>query len=889
MPSHSLKWYLRGDFGADNLHENLRMRLRSFILATSVAVGIVFLGGSWWAINTGFDEAFRKHARQQADDVATMTFSAMYEIMSRGWSRDEAERFLAGIHGSEQRQQATDRLNVLIFRAPSVIARFGEIDQPDPGRQTRRTLETGEATESTESGTFRRSFALKAEPRCLACHDNAAVGEVLGAIEVRQPYQHMLDNVRYGFYTGALPSMLLGVLVALGAVWWVSLRIESSVDAVDADIASINSFADLRQLSVDHNRHAFDEFSRIHNGIVRLATKLRSVAVDKDILMFEIGLLEKFVITSEVIRDWRVYVGRLLEDINSVIDAHVLFSVFQIDDELFDIEIFWYHQPDGSARAQLEQAIREALHNDKRFSDPVTLNVHHHSPENARALSTDEHDAMVLRIKSFFVDQPRIGSIVGIGVQSEALVDHTHSLVLDSILSTLLNVVGSIKAIHKYTRDLEYYATRDPLTDLYNQRVFWELLDYEVGRSRRHEAKATLLLIDLDNFKLINDHYGHAAGDRFLQGFAQAIRGALRGGDIFARYGGDEFVVVLPETDVEQGYLVAQRVLDAARAVAVESSPGGEDVRGSVSIGLAVYPDHATEAKDLFLFADNMMYRAKAEGKERVAVPSSDDIMAVFRDVSEMGVAVLAAVNERRIIPFFQPIMDIAGKRLAAVEVLSRLEINGQLMRADQFIEIAEKIGIIHRLDTIVIEAALAQLKEADFDGYIFFNLSPRALVLSEFARTLRTVVKESGIAPERIVFEITERDTVKNLTLLERFIADLKSEGFGLAIDDFGSGFSSFHYLRRFPFDFLKIEGDFIANMLSSERDRIFVQSITALAKALKIQVVAEFVESAEVLDMLRELEIDYAQGYHIGRPERRVAMSAAVGDAAAVAALPA
>jgi EAL domain-containing protein (putative c-di-GMP-specific phosphodiesterase class I) len=209
---------------------------------------------------------------------------------------------------------------------------------------------------------------------------------------------------------------------------------------------------------------------------------------------------------------------------------------------------------------------------------------------------------------------------------------------------------------------------------------------------------------------------------------------------------------------------------------------------------------------------------------------------------------------------------------------LLRLEVNGELMRADQFIEIAEKIGVIHRLDAIVIEAALAKIKDSDYDGYIFFNLSPRALVLSEFARTLRTVVKASGIAPERIVFEITERDTVKNLSLLERFITDLKSEGFGLAIDDFGSGFSSFHYLRRFPFDFLKIEGDFIANMLNSERDRVFVQSITELAKALDIQVVAEFVESAEVLEMLRELKIDFAQGYYIGRPERQVTLSQAL-----------
>lgn len=845
------------------------MKIRSFILATSIAVGAVFLGGSWWAVSRGFDEAFSEHARRQADDVAALTFGAMYEIMSRGWTREEAERFLAGIHG---REGGADSLRVLIYRAPAVVARYGEIDQPEPGALAAGTLRSGEDAESVGGGVFRRSFALKAEARCLACHDNAAVGDVLGAIEVQQPYEALRSDVRIGFYLSALPSLLFGLLVALGAVWWVSRRIGRSVEEVEHSLASINSFKDLRHLAVDEDRHTFDEFHQVHESIVTLAARLRTVAVDKDILLFEIGLLEKFVITSEVIRDWRIYVGRLLVDINTIIDAHVLFSVFQIDNELFDIEIFWYRQPDTEARRLIEDAIRDALKADERFCEPATLNVHHHAPDDVGALSALERDQMVLRVKSFFVDRPRIGSIVGIGVQSSALADHTHSLVLDSILSTLLNVVGSIKAIHKYTRDLEYYATRDPLTDLYNQRVFWEMLGYEIGRSQRHDDRCTLLLIDLDNFKLVNDHYGHATGDRFLQQFAATLRSTLRNGDILARYGGDEFVIVLPETGVEQGYGAAQKIIAATRAMAVEASPGGDIIHGAVSIGLATFPDHASDGKDLFLFADNMMYRAKAEGKERVSLPTEEDVMAVFRDVSEMGVAVLAAVNERRVIPFFQPIMAVGDGRIAAVEVLSRLEVNGELMRADQFIEIAEKIGIIHRLDNIVIEAALAQVAASDFDGYIFFNLSPRALVLAEFARTLRTVVKASGIAPQRIVFEITERDTVKNLSLLERFITELKSEGFGLAIDDFGSGFSSFHYLRRFPFDFLKIEGDFIANMLNSERDRIFVQSITALAKSLDIQVVAEFVESEEVLADLRTLGIDYAQGYHIGRPARQV-----------------
>lgn len=843
------------------------MNLKAFIIATSAAVGIIFAGGSWWAISSAFEQAFSTHARDQAREAARVSFAAMYGIMSQGWTRAQAERFLDGIHAG----RSESGLKVAIYRGAAVEARYGSIAQPVPDALVDAALRHGEAADRLADGVFRSAIPLKAEARCLGCHDNAGMGEVLGAIEVSQPYAQVLQHARSAFYLSALPSLLLGLLLAGTAVWWVGRLISRSVSEVERSLDSINKVSDLRHLTPGKHRHSFSEIERVHEAIGGLAGRLRTIAVDKDILLFEIGLLEKFVITSEVIRDWRAYVGRLLEDINTIIDAHVLFSVFQIDDELFDVEIFWHVQPGAATRAQIEGVVRDTLRDDPRFSDPALLNIHHHYPAKPATEPVDAV-ALTLRVKSFFVDRPKIGSIVGIGVQSAGAVDQTHNLVLDSILSTLLNVVGSIKAIHKYTRDLEYYATRDPLTDLYNQRVFWELLDYEIDRSRRHDSRATLLLIDLDNFKLINDHYGHATGDRFLQQFARSMQGALRGGDILARYGGDEFVVILPETELEQGHAIARRVLDVTRDIALDV-PDNDPIRGTVSIGLAVYPDHATAGKDLFLFADNMMYRAKAEGKERVVVPTEEDVMAVFRDVSEMSLAVLNAVNERRIIPFFQPIMRVEDGRIAAVEVLSRLEVNGQLLRADQFIEIAEKMGVIHRLDAIVIEAALARVRESDFDGHIFFNLSPRALVLAEFARTLRTIVAASGIAPERIVFEITERDTVKNLSLLERFICDLKAEGFRLAIDDFGSGFSSFHYLRRFPFDFLKIEGDFIANMINSERDQIFVQSITELSRALNIQVIAEFVESAEVLDMLHDFGIDYAQGYHIGRPDREIA----------------
>jgi diguanylate cyclase (GGDEF)-like protein len=833
-------------------------------------VAVLFFGGSYWAISRAFDTTIRDAARENASVMAKTTFVSMYELMSNGWKRKQVENFLQGV------RQASNgsKTSVDIYRAPVVEALFGKIEQPALDELLQRAVSEKKAQEFSDPTFSRYVFPLRAEVRCVACHVNAKVGDVLGVIEVKQNIADVVAQARGEFFFALGVLVPLAGLLALSSVWWVNRRLEDALRAVETEVSRVNAVSDLCKLELQGPSGGFEEVDRLYAAVQELATKLRAVAVDKDMLTFEIGLLEKFVITSDVIRDWREYVNNLVVEINKVMSAHVLFSIFQIDEELFDLEIFWYDTPTSATQHRVETYIREELKGHSRFSDLSTVNINHHMADHSgNALELGE-DELRLRVKSFFVDSPKIGGIVGIGVQADDAEDDTRRLVLDSVLSTLLNVVGSVKAIYKYTRDMEYYATRDPLTDLYNQRVFWELLGHEIERDERNKDRFGVLLVDLDNFKLINDNYGHAVGDRFLQQFADEVRKVLRGGDIFARYGGDEFVLMLPEADVEQVSVIAERILQASRQTTVVTE-SGEVIHGTASIGMAIYPDHATEAKDLFLFADNMMYKAKAEGKERVAIPTSEDVMAVFKDVSQKSVLILSAIEERKLVPYFQPLLDIKADKVMGYEVLSRIEVDGQVMRADEFVEIAEKIGVIHRMDCVIIEQALDRLHAVGHDGYIFLNLSPRALVLNEFARSVRSIVANSGIANDRIVFEITERDTVKNISLLERFLNDLKFDGFGLAIDDFGSGFSSFHYLRRFPVDFLKVEGDFIMNILKSSKDRAFVNSMQSLAHELNIKVIGEFVEDEEVLQELARMGMDIAQGYHIGRPARDILRS--------------
>ena len=432
----------------------------------------------------------------------------------------------------------------------------------------------------------------------------------------------------------------------------------------------------------------------------------------------------------------------------------------------------------------------------------------------------------------------------------------------------MANLVGSVKAIHKYTQDLEYYAARDPLTDLFNQRVFNDMMSYEIKRAARHEYPFALMVIDCDNFKPINDNFGHAFGDKFLQTVANILEEEKRDEDIVARYGGDEFTIILPECDENGAQTVASRIskrIESEKLIA----PDGSKVGITISVGICVYPMHTLSQKDMFIIADYMMYQAKEEGKNGIKIPNEKDISNILKTNQEKSSLLIRAIENDEIYPYFQPIQPASSNNdLVIHELLMRIHQDGKIVSAYEFIEIAEARGLINTMDLMVIEKAFKEIQRTQYEGILFINLSPKSLIVGDFINKINNFVNKYNIKKEKIVFEITERETVKNFSLLEKFVHNLKADGYKFAIDDFGSGFSSFHYIKKFPIDYVKIDGDFIININKDEKDRAFVNSIVTLAKELKIHTIAEFVENQEIVEILDELEIDYYQGYHIGKP---------------------
>ncbi|KAB0670145.1 bifunctional diguanylate cyclase/phosphodiesterase [Oryzomonas sagensis] len=837
--------------------------LKRFIVIASLAVSsITFL-----IVLAVSSYIYKKHLESSltrlSGSISQQIFSSIHQGMERGWTRIDIDLFL-----TQFRRAFPETFTAAVFRSEAINRQYGTPSSEITDSGAQRVFAKGTPHSRRDGDLISQYYPFKAEEQCRTCHLTARAGEVLGVVRVTEDFRAMRQKAMHDIFVIFALFSPFPLVMSFLVAGYVNRRIGAAVDLLSHKVQTVNRVTDLTTLELGNQHTGFAELDNIFGEFGKIVERIRKVAVGKEMLEFEIQVLERFIITSESIKDWKERVAYLLTEVGKVMQVYTMFCIFQVDDEIFDIEIFWKHPPTAETKGIMEEIIRGRIKEEHiKIDMPASIKVVHNIVGSQDAPLHLDRAAIELQTKSLLLKAPQIGGVVGIGFQSKMATDPIRSLVIDSILTTMLNVVGSIKAIYKYTKDLEYYATRDPLTNLYNQRVFWELLGYEVGRAERHDYSFGLLLIDLDNFKCVNDTHGHLFGDKFLTKVGATIHECLRKGDILARYGGDEFTVAIVEADKEQVYMVANRIREALEEMAVVSAEG-ITVRGTASIGMAIYPIHAQNEKDLFIFADNMTYKAKNSGKNRLVVPTEDDVIEVFKKSGELSRTLIKAVDEKRITPYFQPIVATSDGAVICHEVLCRIEIGGEVLPAVEFIEMAEALGIISKLDYILMEKVFQKVRAERHEGILFINLSPKSLILNEFIPTIIRLTRTYGIDHEKIVFELTERETVKNMTLLERFVEELKLEGFKFAIDDFGSGFSSFQYIRRLPVDFVKIEGVFVRNMLHDPKDMAFVKTLAVLAKEFGIQSVAEYIENEELFEAVRKMGIDYAQGYHTGMP---------------------
>lgn len=438
-----------------------------------------------------------------------------------------------------------------------------------------------------------------------------------------------------------------------------------------------------------------------------------------------------------------------------------------------------------------------------------------------------------------------------------------------SITGTVL-VLRDVEEERRLERLLAHQATHDSLTGLSNRRGFEAALKQALYEARRHgHTDLWLCYIDLDQFRMINDTSGHRAGDELLKLAAAEMGRAVRPEDLMARMGGDEFALLIRHVSRS----VAYQVVDQMRRslAAIRFAWRNEVFTTSGSFGLVpIHPASGT-IDDLLSAADSACFVAKDHGRNRIHVADSyDDAVQRFGSEMKWAQATLRALEEDRLVLYGQPIVPLQGRGARHIEVLVRMRgEDGAIIPPGSFVPAAERYSMMRDLDRWVVQRAVRLLRACgDDDLVLAVNLSAQTLSDDDFLGFILAELDDAELPPHRLCLEITETAAIRNLSRSRVLIQQLKERGVSFALDDFGSGLSSFGYLKNLPVDYLKIDGSFVRNIAEDPLDRAFVKAIGDLGHLMGVLTVAEYVESEAVELIVREIGIDFGQGYGIARP---------------------
>lgn len=439
-----------------------------------------------------------------------------------------------------------------------------------------------------------------------------------------------------------------------------------------------------------------------------------------------------------------------------------------------------------------------------------------------------------------------------------------------------LVLLHDVTRLRKFTDALAHEARHDPLTGLVNRREFHARLETAFAGTRNRKQSHALCYLDLDQFKVINDSCGHAAGDQLLRKVTELLQGQLRSDETLARLGGDEFGLLIQNTGIEDAVVIAERMLAAIKAFRFYWE--GRTFSIGVSIGVTVMTRKSIDLKSVVSIADAACYAAKEKGRNRVQVFDPDDIELGQRQ-QEMRVLsrITSALDENRYVLFFQPIIPVCAvpDNRQHCEILVRMvNHDNTLAPPSLFIPAAERYNLMPALDRWIIERAFKVFHQRYPDPeqkrrhQWSVNISGTSLSSDGFVDFIREQAQRYEIVPESICFEITETAAIADIPRVSDFLWGLRLDGYKFALDDFGIGMSSFSYLKSLPVDYVKIDGEFVKNILDEKVSLAMTEAITRVVGVMGIEVVAEYVESVPILNKLREIGVDYAQGFGVGEP---------------------
>ncbi|GAB6066882.1 hypothetical protein JCM13664_02000 [Methylothermus subterraneus] len=423
---------------------------------------------------------------------------------------------------------------------------------------------------------------------------------------------------------------------------------------------------------------------------------------------------------------------------------------------------------------------------------------------------------------------------------------------------------------------LKYLVLHDELTGIGNRRRLEQILQLAIHHCQAYKQESALLYLDLDRFNVINDLEGHDAGDRLLVEVVNLLRHTVTDKCTLARIGADEFCIHLPGADQGKALATAETIRQAMDEFRFLTPNDCYHI--SVSIGVALLSPALPiqHPNEWIAKAHQACYIAKTHGRNLVNLYDAKDLAAThFNDVRWVPL-LRAALKQERFQLVFQPVVRLKDGLISHYEVLLRmLGENGKIFTPDAFIPVAERMGLIHNIDLWVVEHAIDFLSSLPSDQNhvaLTVNLSGHAFQNHKLLPFLEEKLESTWVSPKRLIFEITETAAIANFERTLSVIAKLRSLGCGFALDDFGTGFSSFEYIKNFPVDYVKIDGQFVQNLPNDETDRVLVKAIVEIAHKLGKQVIAEYIETSSTLNLLRGLDVDYGQGFLLGKPKPKL-----------------